>query len=229
MTAEDLHAWNGHIRFTPRYGSRENTSDVWALELAPKSALGAGVNAIRGTERERFTFSGGEVIIYDCADMPGGRWAAWVGPWHMAHGMYYEPEWEANDVIKTLSRVQWTDTPEGLTAAPGQRFTLERAKYFLPVAGVGTLQVEPKNLSFVQVPRWRGLSAPAGEVWRLNNTEGPQYESVMLVTETAVVTIDPWDVPRRGQQNAPSALAKTNALATAADFLTRVKSVTWGA
>lgn len=232
VTVDDLHNWTGHIRYTPRYGGRENTADVWALELAPKGALGAGVAAVRGTERQRFAYNGGEVIIYDCAEIPGGRWAAWVGPWHMAHGMFYEPEWEANDVIKTLSRVQWTDTPEGLTANAGRRFNLQRVRYFLPVAGVGTLQVEPKHLSFAQVPSWKGLSVPSGEVWRVNNTEGPEYESVMLVTETAVVTVDAWDVPRKGQQQqeeAPSTMAQTNALATAADFLTRVKSVTWGA
>ncbi|MFG1710338.1 hypothetical protein ACFLIM_44935 [Nonomuraea sp. M3C6] len=228
MTAEELHSWTGHVRYTPRYGGKENTSDVWALELAPKTSLASGVNSIRGTERERFAYNGGEVIIYACGDIPDGRWVAWVGPWHMVHGMFYEPEWEANDFIKTLARVQWTDTPEGMTAAPGRRFNLQRATYFLPVAGVGNLQVEPKNLAFAQVPSWRGMSTPAGEVWRVSSVEGPKHESLMLVTETAVVTLDPCDVPRKGQPGV-APLAGTDAMATGADFLTKVKSVTWGA
>lgn len=233
VTPEDLHSWTGHIRYTPRYGAQGNTSDVWALELAPKTSLGAGVNSIRGTERERFAYNGGDVVIYDCGDVPDARWAAWIGPWNMVHGMFYAPEWEANDVLKVLSRVQWTDTPEGMTAASGRRFNLQRAQYFLPVAGVGTLQVEPKNLSAGRVPSWRGLSTAAGEIWRVSSPEGPDYESLMLVTESAVVSLDPWDVPRKDRRGAsPQARSEqdsSQALGVAAEFLAQVKSARWGA
>ncbi|GIH98415.1 hypothetical protein [Planobispora takensis] len=233
VSAEELHSWTGHIRYTPRYGARGNTADVWALELAPKSSLGAGINSIRGTERERFAYNGGEVVIYDCGDIPDARWATWMGPWNMAHGMFYAPQWEADDVLQVLSRVQWTDTPEGLTASPGRRFNLQLMQYFLPVAGVGTLQVEPKSMTSTPVPGWRGLSTQAGEIWRMSSSEGPKYESLMLATESAVVTLDPWAVPRKGRQGqapqARSAQEEGDALGVAADFLSRVKSARWGA
>lgn len=228
---DELHAWTGHIRYTPRYGGRETTSDVWALELAPKSALAVGVASVRGRERERFALGGGEVVIYDCEDPSDARWATWLGPWNMAHGLFYAPAWESRDVVAMFDRLQWTDTPEGLVATPGRRFNLQQAVYLLTVAGVGTLQVEPKRLAGDQVPRFRGYSAPAGEVWRVPSTDGPERETLLMVTDSAVVTVNPWDAPRKGLE-APKGVAARSDAGTpeaAAQFLTKVKRVSWGA
>ncbi|MEV8631121.1 hypothetical protein AB0395_05635 [Streptosporangium sp. NPDC051023] len=230
VTEDELHNWTGNLRYTPRYGGRGTTADAWGFNVAPRDALGAGVSGLRATERQRFAYSGGEIIVYDCADMPESRWAAWVGPWNMAHCMFHTPNWEPNDIVQHFSRVQFTDTPEGLTSSGGRRFNLRRASYFLPVPGVGTLAVQPKHLNSTQVPGWRGFSTGAGEVWRMSSKEGLPYEWLMLVTQTAVVKIDPWDVPRRGVTEVAEPRPGAEALSAAADFLTgRVLNVTWGA
>ncbi|MET9341042.1 MULTISPECIES: hypothetical protein [unclassified Nonomuraea] len=230
MEQDDLHAWTGHIRYTPRYGVRETTADVWALELAPKSSLGVGVSSVRGRERERFSLAGGEVVIYDCEDPSDARWATWLGPWNMAHGLFYAPEWESADVVAVFSRLQWTDTPEGLVATPNRRFDLQQAVYLQTVAGVGTMQVEPKRLAAGQVPRFRGFSAPAGEVWRVPSSDGQDRETLLMVTDTAVIRVSPWDAPRKGLP-AANGVAKSGGGTpeAAAEFLTKVKRVTWGA
>ncbi|MFV2110113.1 hypothetical protein [Micromonospora sp. LOL_015] len=75
-----LSPWLGHIRYMPKYGGRDTTAEMWAFELAPLSSLGSGVFAVGGRERERFTLSGGEVVIYDSTTLPDARWAAWLGP-----------------------------------------------------------------------------------------------------------------------------------------------------
>lgn len=229
---EALHSWTGHVRYTPRYGGRDTTADVWALELAPKSALAAGVASVGGRERERFALNGGEVVIYDCADPSDARWAVWIGPWNIAHALFYAPSWEARDVVEMFGRVQWNDTPEGLTATPGRRFNLQRAVYLLTIAGVGTMQVEPKALASAKVPKWRGYNAPAGEIWRMPSTDGPLQETMLMVNDSAVVTLSPWDAPLKGlaeNKSLTAATAGAGTLETAAQFLTKLNSVRWGA
>ncbi|MFE3452086.1 hypothetical protein ACFXJ8_24515 [Nonomuraea sp. NPDC059194] len=228
---DELHTWTGHIRYTPRYGGRETTSDVWALELAPKSALGVAVSSVGGKERERFALAGGELVIYDCENPSDARWAAWLGPWNMAHGLFYAPQWESGDIVATFTRLQWTDTPEGLIATPGRRFHLQQAVYLQTVAGVGTLQVEPKRQAASQVPHFRGYSAPAGEVWRVPSGEGPEHETLLMVTDTAVIRVSPWDAPRKGLQAANGVATRSGGGTpeAAAEFLTKVKRASYGA
>lgn len=187
-------AWMGHARYIPRYGRRLTTPDMWALEIAPVASLEAGIASVQGRERERFALMGGEVAVFDCGHPENARWAAWMGPWHMAHGMFYAPAWESGDIADTFSRVQWTDTPEGLTADPGDRFDLETAIYLLSVAGVGTLTVESKRAARHKIPAWRGFAAPAGEIWRIPGAS----DSLLYATRSALAVLSPWDAPAAG-------------------------------
>jgi hypothetical protein len=225
-----LNSWCGHVRYIPKYGSRSTTADVWALEVAPITAIGSAVYSVGGKERERFSLAGGEVVVYDCETPAQARWAAWLGPWHMAHGMFYAPTWESADIVEVFSRVTWTDTPEGMTADPGQRFDLSMAIYSQPIAGVGTLRVQAKRASEEQVPKWRGYQAPAGEIWRLEpDSPNVQEQPLLMVTTSALVTLNPWDAPREAS---PGVSVRAKGLApeeSAATFLSKVKRVDWTA
>lgn len=226
--AGSLTPWGGHVRFTPKYGGRNTTAETWGLEIADKSALTAGVNSVRGKERERFSLAGGEVVVYDCEDPADARWAAWLGPWHMAHGLFYSPEWESSDIAETFSRVTWNDTPEGLTADPGKRFGLSTEIYLTTIAGVGTMKVEAKQAGVNRIPKWRGYGAASGEMWRLQAPPSGQETPFLLVTDTAIATLFPWDAPKAGQAGV-SARAAAGSPETAADFLSKVKRVEWKA
>jgi hypothetical protein len=201
--ALDEHPWFGHVRFTPRYGQRVSTPDLWGLDLAPVASLQSGVESVGGRVRERFSLAGGQVVIVDCADPEDARWAAWMGPWHMAHGMFYAPQWESADIVDTFTRVRWVDTPEGLTADPGDRFDLSTVMCLISVTGVGALQVEPKRLAVGRTPRWRGARVPTGEVWQLPAGGDGSSPALLHVTGSAVTTVMPDDVP------APAALVPT--------------------
>ncbi|WP_214324473.1 hypothetical protein [Nonomuraea sediminis] len=184
------------------------------------------MNSVRGRERERFSLAGGEVVVYDCEDPADARWATWIGPWNMAHGLFYDPEWESRDIVEAFTRVTWNDTPEGLTADPGKRFQLSLAFYLTTVAGVGTMRVEPKQQGVERIPQWRGYRAESGEMWRMDPSPSGQEAPFMLVTDTAIATLFPWDAPRSGQ---PSLRASAGSAETAAQFLSKVKRVDWQA
>ncbi|WP_214413835.1 hypothetical protein [Sphaerisporangium fuscum] len=201
---------------------------MWALELAPASSLGSGVYSVGGTERERLSLAGGELVVYDCKDPQDARWAAWLGPWHMAHGMFYAPLWETRDIVETFTRLAWTDTPEGMTADAGQRFDLSTAMYLQAIAGVGTLKVESKRASADRIPKWRGYEAQAGEIWRLDDANAA-VQPLMMVTDSAVVTLSPWDAPRESQPGRSVRAAGLAASQAAADFLTKIKRIDWTA
>jgi hypothetical protein len=225
-----LNSWCGHVRYIPKYGRRSTTADVWALELAPMSALGSAVYSVGGKERERFSLAGGEVVVYDCERPEQARWAAWLGPWHMAHGMFYAPAWEPADIAEVFGRVTWIDTPEGMTADPGRRFDLSMALYTQPIAGVGTLRVQAKQENSDQaIPNWRGYEAPAGEIWRLDADSPDAGQQLLLVTDSAVVTLAPWDAP---QEARPGVSVRAPGIApqeSAATFLTKVRRIEWTA
>lgn len=218
-------AWTGHVRYTPRRTGHDATSDLWGLELAPLSSYAAGVASVGGRERERFALAGGEVVVFDCADVPDARWAAWLGPWHMAHGLFYAPQWDSVDIIETFSRVRWQDTPEGMVADAGRRYDLQRAVYLLPVAGVGTMLVESSRREADRVPAWRGFSGRVGEIWRLpkGNSGGP--EPLMLVSDSALVTISPWSEASAGRGVTSADDARLTE--KAADFLSSLERADW--
>ncbi|MDP4507098.1 hypothetical protein [Nonomuraea turcica] len=226
--AASLTPWTGHVRYTPKYGGRTTTAESWGLELAPKSSLAAGVNSVRGRERERFSLNGGEVVVYDCEDPADARWAAWLGPWHMAHGLFYAPEWESSDIVDTFSRVTWVDTPEGLTADGGSRFDVSMEFYATWIAGVGTMMVESKQAGISRIPNWRGYGAASGELWRMPAPPTGDETPFLLVTESAIATLYPWDAPSAGQASV-SARAAAGSAETAAGFLSKVKRVEWQA
>jgi hypothetical protein len=207
--------WCGHVRFTPRYGRRGTTADLWGLDLAPLASLDAGVASVRGRERSRFSLAGGEVLVVDCAEPAGARWAAWLGPWHLVHGMFYAPEWDTRDVVETFTRVRWVDTPEGLTAEPGDRFDFAAVMCLLRVTGIGTMRVEPKRYAGRLVPRWRGVPVPTGEVWQIPDRTGRGRTSLLYVTDTAVTTVLP-----AGEPGAATARR-------AVDFLRGVRRLDW--
>ncbi|WP_285702648.1 hypothetical protein [Microtetraspora sp. NBRC 16547] len=202
---------------------------MWALELAPMSSLGSGVHSVGGRERERFSLAGGELVIYDCTEPNDARWAAWLGPWHMAHGMFYAPTWETADIVEVFSRVAWNDTPEGMTADPGQRFDLSMAMYMQTVAGVGTLEVQSKRTAAELIPKWRGYEATAGEIWRLEAVPDAEAQPLLMVTDSAVVTLTPWDAPREARPGVSVRAAGIAPEDAAATFLTKVKRLDWRA
>lgn len=218
--------WMGHVRYIPNYGGRATSTELWAMELAPITSFGAAVESVGGRERDRFSLSGGEVVIFDCAQPQDARWAAWMGPWHMVHGMFYAPKWEVGDIAEAFSRVSLTDTPEGMTADPGGRWTLELSIYLLGIAGVGSLYVQPKRVAARRIPKWRGLTVAAGEVWRLPQPPDSNAEPLLFVTDSSVTTLMPWNVPtpagapavqRTGAGTGPGAL----------EFLRNVTRVDW--
>lgn len=226
--APSLASWTGHVRYTPKYGARNTTTETWGLELAPLSSLTAGINSVRGRERERFSLAGGEVVVYDCEDPSDARWAAWLGPWHMAHGLFYAPEWESADIVDTFSRVTWQDTPEGMMADGGKRFDVSMELYAISIAGIGTMTVESKQAAINRIPKWRGYGAPSGEMWRLPAPPSDQATPFLLVSDTAIATLYPWDAPGSNKAGV-SARAAAGTPETAADFLSKVKSVEWRA
>ncbi|MER6508781.1 hypothetical protein ABT158_18300 [Nonomuraea sp. NPDC001636] len=226
--AASLASWTGHVRYTPKYGSRKTTAETWGLELAPLSSLTAGVNSVRGRERERFSLAGGEVVVYDCEDPSDARWAAWLGPWHMAHGLFYSPEWESADIVDMFSRVTWQDTPEGMMADGGKRFDVSMELYAISIAGVGTMTVEPKQAGINRIPKWRGFGAPSGELWRLPAPPSDSVAPFLLVTDTAIVTLHPWNAPSYNKAGV-AARSGAGTPETAADFLNKVKRVEWRA
>lgn len=226
--ATSLSSWTGHVRYTPKYGGRNTTAESWALELAPASSLAAGVASVGGRERERFSLAGGEVVVYDCTDPADARWAAWVGPWHMTHGLFYAPEWEAADIAEALSRVSWLDTPEGLTAEASARFDVSMEFYATSVAGVGTMMVESKQAGISRIPKWRGYGAASGEVWRLPSPPTDQETPFLLATATAIAILYPWDAPGAARAGLSGRHA-AGTPETAADFLSKVKRVEWQA
>lgn len=215
--------WTGHVRFSPRRTGRTTTDDLWALELAPLSSLPAGVASVGGRQRERFALTGGEMVIFDCADLDDARWAAWLGPWHMAHGLFYAPQWDSADIVETFQRVRWNDTPDGMTGDIGQRFNLQRAVYVLPFAHIGTMLIEAQSRAADRIPKWRGFQGRAGEIWRLPPQSGEGPESLLLVTGSALVTLNPWKVPSRDGRGGTGA----GTTAEAAEFLSSVRRVDW--
>ncbi|MFI6315971.1 hypothetical protein ACIBG8_00545 [Nonomuraea sp. NPDC050556] len=222
-------SWTGHVRYTPKYGGRKVTPETWGLELAPVSSLAAGVNSVRGKERERFSLNGGEVVVYDCGDPSDARWAAWVGPWNMAHGLFYAPEWESSDIVEVFSRVTWVDTPEGMTADGGSRFNVSTQFYAASVAGVGTLMVESKQAGLSRVPQWRGFGAASGEMWRLPAPPTGEETPFLLATRSAIATLYPWDAPAAAGRTGVAARTAAGSAQTAADFLSKVKRLEWQA
>ncbi|WP_146605669.1 hypothetical protein [Micromonospora craterilacus] len=210
--------WTAHIRYSPKYGRSSSTKEMWALELASLNSLNAGVESVGGRERERFTIAAGELVIFDCTEPSDARWAALLGPWHFAHALFYEPQWRTSDIVETFSRLQWTDTPEGMTAQPGKAHALERSVYLNEVPGVGTLFVESKKVASRQVPQWKGYSAEAGEIWRLAKPPTGELEPLLYVTESAVATLSPW-----------SRTTSAQSLDTAFDFLKSIKRIDWAA
>lgn len=144
----------------------------------------------------------------------------------MAHGLFYAPEWEMADIAETLSRVRWTDTPEGMTADPGGRFELEQAIYLLSFAGVGTLSVESRRAASAPIPQWRGFGTAAGEIWRVPAPRTGGEEPLLFATQTAVATLSPWDVrPVRGASSVSRAPAGT--AERALEFLQGVQRMDW--
>lgn len=224
-----LNTWCGHVRYTPKYGGRNTTADVWALELAPITSLGSAIWSVGGRERERFSLAGGEVVVYDCDKPSDARWAAWLGPWHMAHGMFYAPQWESSDIVETFSRVAFTDTPEGMTADPGARFDLQSSMYLQTIAGVGTLQIQSKQAAAGSIPKWRGYVAQAGEIWRVTSTPNATAQPLLMVTPTVVATLSPWDAPRESKPGVSvrTLAAAANPSEAAAGFLTKVRRIDW--
>ncbi|WP_203982400.1 hypothetical protein [Sphaerisporangium rufum] len=200
---------------------------MWALELAPTSSLGSGISSVGGRERERFSLAGGELVIYDCEKPADARWAAWVGPWHIVHGMFYAPLWESADIVETFTRVTWTDTPEGMIADPGGRFEMSTSLYTQTIAGVGTLQVESRQKSTDQIPKWRGHRSRAGEIWRMDGADSSENEPLLMVTDSAVVTLSPWNAPQPGRPGIGARAAGLAPTEAAADFLTRVRRLDW--
>ncbi len=233
VNPEDVLGWSGHARYIPNYGSRAQTGELWAVEIASAALLELGAESVEGRPFERFAAGGGEIHIYDCGSPQGARWAAWVGPWHMAHGMFYAPQYESKDVADYFARLSFVDTPEGLTADPGKRFKLESMRYNLPVIGVGALAVEPRTMAPGAVPAWRGVEMAGGEVWKLAKAPAGEGDNpLLLVTDSAVVTLTPWDVPNmkapEEQDLAPSA-ASFGSGANALGFLSKVSRVVWEA
>lgn len=224
-----LSPWLGHIRYMPKYGGRDTTAEMWAFDLAPLSSLGSGVFAVGGRERERFKLNGGDVVIYDSTNMPDARWAAWLGPWHMAHAMFYAPVWQSSDIAEFFSRVTFTDTPEGLTADTAGRFEVQMTAYKQHVAGVGSLRVEPKASSANRIPSWRGLQGRTGEIWRLAQESEGSATPLLMATGTAVATLSPWDVPRASQPGIPVRAAAVRPEEAAASFLSTIYRLDWRA
>jgi hypothetical protein len=147
----------------------------------------------------------------------------------MAHGMFYAPLWETADIVETFTRLAWTDTPEGMTADPGQRFDLSMAMYLQSIAGVGSLIVESKKAAASRIPKWRGYEATAGEIWRLDDVPNAAEQPLLMVTDTAVVTLNPWDAPRQAQPGVSVRASRLAPSESAADFLTKIKRVDWTA
>jgi hypothetical protein len=212
--------WGGNASYVPQYGGRATTSDMWALELAPLSALEACVESLGGRQRQRFAFAGGEIVVYDSPRHKDARWAAWLGPWHMAHGMFYEPSWETADIVGTFSRVRWVDTPEGLTADAEPRFKLNKIVYLLAVPDVGMLKMQPRRLADDVVPRWRGYTAPAGEIWRMPAAPSGGAEPLLFATSSAVATLFP-------RASAPGGSPDSGSVVNALSFLHTVDLLEW--
>jgi len=86
--------------------------------------------------------------------------------------------------------------------------------------------IESKRATSVanRVPRWRGFGVRSGEVWRLPAPPSGDAEPLLLVTDTAVVTLTPWDAPG-GSRARVAAGTPQGAL----DFLSKVTSVSWAA
>jgi hypothetical protein len=205
--------WFDHVRFLPRYGHRGTTADGWGLDVAPVASLGAAIESVRGRLRHRFTLAGGEVLVVDAAVPPRSRWAAWAGPWHLVHGMFYAPDWETTDIAETFTRVRWTDTPDGLTADPGRAFGFGAVMCRLRIAGVGSLRIEAKSVASARPPRWRGAQVPSGEVWQLPDRSGVSRPSLLLAGATAVALL----VPDAGAEE------------RAVEFLAGVRRLDWAA
>lgn len=224
--ADRCDPWTGYAMFTPRRSGLQTTAELWGLDFAPLSALAAGVESVGGRERERFQAGGGQIRVFDCDQVADARWAAWLGPWHMVHGMFHTPQWESGDIAESLLRVRWTDTPDGLVADVGQRFNIQRAVYITDVAGVGTLRVERKSRERHRVPAWRGYQAPAGEIWRVAKPE-VGAEELMLATPTVVASLDPWNAPDRGGRAAKR--RERGTVEDGAAFLASVQRLSWRA
>lgn len=220
------HPWFGHARFIPKYGRGSTTAQMWALDLAPVASLDAGINSIGGKEVARFSVNGGEVVIAEATDPADSRWAAWIGPWHMVHGMFYAPQWETSDIVETLTRVRWVDTPEGMTAEPNSRYDLAGAMCVTSITGVGLLQVESRNHSPARVPKWQGAALPAGEVWQIPDQTGAGSAPLMHVTPTAVAILYPNDVPQRNSVTA-TGRAGAGTSDRALQFLGTIQRMEW--
>ncbi len=220
------HPWFGHARFIPKYGRGNTTGEMWGLDLAPAASLDAGINSSGGKEVARFSVNGGEVVIAEASDPADSRWAAWIGPWHMAHGMFYAPQWSTSDIVETLTRVRWVDTPEGMTAEPNSRYDLAGAMCVTSVTGVGLLQVESRKHSPARVPKWQGAALPAGEVWQIPNQTGAGSTNLMHVTPTAVAIVVPNDVPQRNSVT-PTGLAGAGTADRALQFLGTIRRMEW--
>lgn len=225
---EDLlgYPWFGHVRFLPKYGRRGTTAEMWGLDLAPTSSLGAGIESVRGRETARFALAGGEVVVAQCAEPANARWAAWMGPWHIAHGMFYAPTWESEDIVELFTRVHWVDTPEGMTADPRGRFDFAMAVCLRSVTGVGLLNVQSKRLAGTAVPRWRGATVPSGEIWQVPDQTGAAQTSLLHVSGSAVTNVLPHDVPAKNSVT-PSGIRGAGTPQHALEFLSSVRRLDW--
>ena len=147
---------------------------------------------------ERFSLAGGEVRVYDCADIADARWAAWIGPWHMAHGMFHAPR------VEQLRHRRHTE--------PGEvdRHTRGTDRRRRSPVQPGEIRLPPRrsrcrhHIRRVEAGHLRGqrgfragaasMSGPARYGGFRRHPTG-DAEPLLLVTDTAVVTLTPWDAP----------------------------------
>jgi hypothetical protein len=115
-----------------------------------------------------------------------------------------------------------------MTADGGKRFGVSMELYAISIAGIGTMTVESKQAGINRIPQWRGYGAPSGELWRLPAPPSDQATPFLLVTDSAIATLYPWDAPSSNKAGV-SARAAAGSPETAADFLNKVKRVEWRA
>lgn len=114
---------------------------------------------------------------------------------------------DAAVALRPLMDLAFFDSPEGVIVEPqpSLQATVEVQMSTTYVDQVGEVDVRSAEEGLVLVPSWAGAEISAGEMWRIELGEEGDSDverALLVVSDSAVLTIHPEDQGKSGIQNA---------------------------
>lgn len=148
----------------------------------------------KGEVRQRLSAQGGEFIVSRSSEDIDQCVAVWRGPFHeIATYGPNRPDADVSTIIGPLLGLTFQDSADGLVVTPqsGASATVSVMGVFNSVLGVGAVEVKSAAEGIGAVPTWSGAKVPAGELWKVEETEDSGDAHLLLATRSAVVAISP--------------------------------------